>query len=174
MVCILSDTYTSHLIIPVFINHKILGTDKISEIIHPKSCARWETKAQRDEIYSLCCCRVRPRIQFSLFPNPMFFQRGCGKCYNFQCIIWEAHFEVKELPNSARNQWNWLLPKPSSPEEFMINLSIQNFIPFFCPTCFCQDWGVVKKGGGDWNRVGLCGAFLGPKAPPCLPFLIRR
>ena len=76
MVCILPDTYTSHFIIPVLINHKMLGRDRILEIIHSKSsCNRRKTKAQRDEIYFLGAAEPGLESNFPSFPIQYSFKK---------------------------------------------------------------------------------------------------
>ena len=57
--------------------------------------------------------------------------------------------------------------KQSSPAKFIINLSIQNFIPFLGPPFSPQNWGISKK-RRDWNWAEPCRA-LPVKKPLCVP-----
>lgn len=103
MVCILPDTYTSHFIIPVLINHKMLGRDRILEIIHSKSsCNRRKTKAQRDEIYFLGAAEPGLESNFPSFPIQYSFKKDVANI-----IIPHVKFGKLILgfcPNSARGQ----------------------------------------------------------------------
>ena len=48
-----------------------------------------------------------------------------------KCIIWSCKkIKINQNVNIIISEWNWVPLKLSSSAEFMINLSIQNFIPF--------------------------------------------
>ena len=62
-----------------------------------------------------------------------------------------------------RQGWNWVSLNLSFSAKFMINLSIQNIIPFLSPTCILQVWELSKK-RGDWNWAGPWGILPSTKA----------
>ena len=68
------------------------------------------------------------------------------------CLIWGCHSRF------GRRCWNWVFLKPSSSAEFMINLFIQNFIPFLVMSLFPSRLRRVKGKGG----LKLSRALWGP------------
>ena len=68
--------------------------------------------------------------------------------------------------------WNRVPLKPSSPAEFMINLSIQNFIPFLVLFLFPSGLRIIKAKlwgwGGVWNQAGPSWA----QKPLCIPWFL--
>ena len=59
-----------------------------------------------------------------LTPHTSFFSR-----YSYDFELW-----TNNIANKYRNQWNQVLLKPNPLTEFMINLSLQNFISFLVPS----------------------------------------
>ena len=67
--------------------------------------------------------------------------------------------------------WTCVPPEQSFSAEFMINLSIQNFIPFLVPHLFpLKLTSIIEKGGLELSRT-LWGP-PGCNAPSCLPYLV--
>ena len=66
------------------------------------------------------------------------------------------------LSSSEKYQWKRVSLKPNSSANFMINLSIQNFIPFLVPHLFPSSLRSIKKGGGG----GAVETEQGPAGPP--------
>ena len=81
------------------------------------------------------------------------------------------HLPLSFLLTFPSSYWirNWISLKLSS-AEFMINLSIQNFIPFLVPPHSLQNWGIRK--GGDWSQAGPCGPSQAQKSLCDLHFFL--
>ena len=81
------------------------------------------------------------------------------------------HLPLSFLLTFSSSYWirNWISLKLSS-AEFMINLSIQNFIPFLVPPLFPSELrNIEEKGGLKPSRT--LWAFSGTKVPLWPPFL---
>ena len=78
------------------------------------------------ESQHLLCTYYIQGYFISLTPHKSFWSR-----YSYDFELW-----TNNTANKYRNQWNQILLKPSSLTEFMINLSLQNFISFLVPSDF--------------------------------------
>ena len=86
----------------------------------------------------------------------------------------EKKHQIRSVRAEAMGSLSWhesASPQNSFSVKFMINLSIQNFIPFLVPHLFpLKLTSIIEKGGLELSRI-LWGP-PGYKAPWCLPYLV--